>query len=760
MIGLFNRKPTLVRAIRKARKRTFAGVVLDGEDLPSLIAQEQSPEVLEQAIELAGRDSEKIWAERFARRLHEISKEPKHRLPLAKILTAAGRTKEARALLPIAGDGEIAAEVHQLNGVLLAKEGRTKEAFEIFDTLPGGNVHHPAPIVLTVAQEMISQCEVPHSLALAKVLHEKYPAHLLVRAVWLRLQLYAGNHEAALELTKITEAELQKATQYERRAFVEAVAEFYDLSGWVGTLFEYAKDRIEKDPAHWRLYAYAGNSAKASGNDREFADIVDTLRGRNEPDVLALTGISRINTNRREDAKALMQRLRPLSAARYLELKFYYDLNVDDQDEIAATYDLCERCGMQMLGSALGYALHTYYYNCSMETLQSSLTKLEGFRHEAHTSVFYWQTYFRCLIGFKRVSEAERLYRTLPAGLANSAMLKPFSMYFDGQRGEHDRAKRDWTKYLRDTRHRSINARASYPRTVDLKYREKPGAVLLFVCIFNGATYIEWFLDHYRKLGVDHFFVVDNNSTDGGAEMFRRQPDVSLFSSPDSFAGSAFGIFWLNHLIQRFGIGHWCFQVDMDEAFVFPGFSRGRRLADLIAYCEARGFGAVRGFALDMYPERLSIGEGDDLFAQNCYFDTDYFSVGAELPPYVMVQGGLRQRMTGLALSMHKVPLIRAAADTRYIECNHSTTHLPMADVTGAVLHYKFVGDIAGRIKEAVDREEHFGGSVLYRRLDKSLAGKEGGSLLSPFSRKYEDSQSLVATGLIHSSPEWDSFRT
>jgi hypothetical protein len=200
------------------------------------------------------------------------------------------------------------------------------------------------------------------------------------------------------------------------------------------------------------------------------------------------------------------------------------------------------------------------------------------------------------------------------------------------------------------------------------------------------------------------------------------------------------------------------------RSFSIPTVSQNRRengraLRDLLAYCGDRGFGAVRALALDMYPQSLAMVGAADPFAASCYFDVDYVAVPSELPPYVMIQGGLRRRLTGLASSLQKTPLGKLAADVRYIDCNHGATHLPVADVSGALLHYKFVGDLRRRVREAVSREEHFAQSLLYRRLNDSL-GETGwtGLLLSPHSRRYEGAASLVEHGLMASSTAWAAW--
>ena len=139
----------------------------------------------------------------------------------------------------------------------------------------------------------------------------------------------------------------------------------------------------------------------------------------------------------------------------------------------------------------------------------------------------------------------------------------------------------------------------------------------------------------------------------------------------------------------------------------------------------------------------------------------DYDTIRTELPPYNMIQGGLRRRLTGLAVLMHKSPLVLMAPDVRYTECNHTTTHLPQADVSGALLHYKFIGDMRRRVKEAISRREHFGGAIFYRRLD-SAVGSSGanGVLLSSYSRRYDVADTLLHHGLMQSGAAWEGYRS
>ena len=192
---------------------------------------------------------------------------------------------------------------------------------------------------------------------------------------------------------------------------------------------------------------------------------------------------------------------------------------------------------------------------------------------------------------------------------------------------------------------------------------------------------------------------------------------------------------------------------------MFPDCDGRRTLHDLLSYCQQFGFGCVPAIEVDMYPECMETDRSLDAFEASRYFDVDYVVVEAELPPYVVIQGGIRGRLTGLPLSMQKSPLIRMASDVRYFECNHSTTHLPMADVSGALLHYKFVGDMKRRIAQAVARGEHFAGAITYRRLNRAVGAMDrSNSLLSDYSRRYGKAADLELHGLIKGSPQWGAY--
>lgn len=762
-MSLFSlKKDGFGRDIKKAADRGFAALVLDGVDVAEGLQQEDSADILRQAIGIARKFHEPVWLEAAARRLVQIDSGPDSVVELVSVLAAKNKIAEAIEVREsVAADLRSSDAWRATEGVLLAKQGRIEDALAVFDQLEGHRPGvYPAPVVFPTATEMLSQCELETVLPFVSELARRFPSHPLAQALNIRAVLFSGDFDEARRLALAPEFNLDDVPRFDRRAFVEAVVAVISLTGSKVDVFDYVTERIAADKTHWALYTTASDVAKAIWRKKDYDRILAEIPAEVWESAGALAVRARwcIDEHRSDEAEAHISALREKSASLFLNVQFYRMVHMHRPEDVEAAFAACINAGIPRAGPVIGYCMYRYYMGTEQEEYASLLHQLDEFGEASRLDALHWQTRFRCQVAAGMDEAARQEFQALPAGLRKSERLWPFEMYFQASDGRHAEARSGWTRFIREARHFCVNSRSSYPTTATLKYRPRPGAVLLFVNVFNNMTYIDWFLDHYRSLGVDHFFITDNNSTDGIGERLAGEPDVSLFTNRDSFAGSSFGVIWTNHMMQRFGVGHWCFHVDIDEGFIFPGQSDGRTLADLLAYMDEHGYETLTALELDMYPERLQQTDHANLFQANCYFDTDYFTTRSEIPPYVIYQGGIRQRMTGLALSMHKTPLVKVSPDVRYIECNHDATHLPLADVTAAVLHYKFVGDMKARIDEAVDRGEHFAGAVSYRRLNEA-ADRHGWSesLLSEFSRQYEGPHSVEEAGLMAGSAAWEA---
>ena len=158
-----------------------------------------------------------------------------------------------------------------------------------------------------------------------------------------------------------------------------------------------------------------------------------------------------------------------------------------------------------------------------------------------------------------------------------------------------------------------------------------PDAIVLVACVRDEMIRIAEFLDHYRRIGVDHFIIVDNDYNDGTAEFLEQQVDVSLYRTSQSYGGGG-GWAWIETLLERHAAGRWCLVADADELLVYPGYPE-RSVRDVIAYHEAHGFTAMASLLLDMHaatlcPPHDAVGSLFDLCP---YYDSDGIHVTCRL---------------------------------------------------------------------------------------------------------------------------------
>ena len=134
-----------------------------------------------------------------------------------------------------------------------------------------------------------------------------------------------------------------------------------------------------------------------------------------------------------------------------------------------------------------------------------------------------------------------------------------------------------------------------------------PGQILLFTTLRNERIRLPYFLEYYRRLGVQHVFAVDNDSNDGSREYLAEQPDCSVWRTGASYKRARYGMDWINGLLSQYANRHWALVVDPDEFFVYP-YMDTRPLRALTEWLDAsrrRSFGAL---LIDMYSD-LKISE-------------------------------------------------------------------------------------------------------------------------------------------------------
>ena len=290
--------------------------------------------------------------------------------------------------------------------------------------------------------------------------------------------------------------------------------------------------------------------------------------------------------------------------------------------------------------------------------------------------------------------------------------------------------------------------------------------VLLFSVVRNESARIPYFLDYYRSIGVDHFFFIDNGSTDDFAATVAECRDVSVWYTEASYRKANCGLHWSNALMRRHADRHWVLLVDPDEFLVFPYVDR-RNLKELTNFLDSEGRRSFFCILVDMY----GAGSFNDAYCragENPLDVCPYFDAAGYKQKYnpvyhnIWVQGGVRQRIffreaPESAPALNKIPLVKWRWVYSYISSTHIVlpTHLnePHAEShlspTGALLHFKLMSSLREKAEEEMVRGEHFGGSVEYRSYLQTI-GQEDQPLMFANSVRYEDWRQLEALGLLN----------
>ncbi|WP_101066865.1 glycosyltransferase family 2 protein [Roseovarius salinarum] len=293
----------------------------------------------------------------------------------------------------------------------------------------------------------------------------------------------------------------------------------------------------------------------------------------------------------------------------------------------------------------------------------------------------------------------------------------------------------------------------------------RPGDILLFSTFRNERVRLPYFLRYYREMGISHFLMVDNASTDGGRDYLAEQEDVSLWSTGASYKRSRFGVDWLNWLQSRYGHGHWTLVVDPDEFFVYP-FCDTRPIRALTDWLDVSSIRSFSAMLLDMYPKgtinATPYSAGQDPLEIASWFDPGNYTIEKNhFYGNLWIQGGPRARVffrdaPGQAPALNKIPLVKWHRRYAYVSSTHML--LPRGlnlvydewggeRVSGMLLHTKFLDTFPAKAREEMARRQHYANSKEYAAYSEGLA--EQTELWCKWSEKYINWRQLEILGLM-----------
>lgn len=293
----------------------------------------------------------------------------------------------------------------------------------------------------------------------------------------------------------------------------------------------------------------------------------------------------------------------------------------------------------------------------------------------------------------------------------------------------------------------------------------KPRDILAVIVLRNEAARIPFFLDYYRKLGVGHFLFIDNDSTDDLMAILSAQQDCSVWNTPDSYKASNFGLYWQNHLLRRYGPGHWCLMLDPDEFLVYPHMDT-RTLRELTEFLDQEGKESFFSVMLDMYGsgrvDEAHYTRGQPPLEVCPWFDASGYYQEYQ-PNYWnwWVRGGVRRRIFSKqapwdAPALNKTVLVKWKPYFSYLSSAHMLwprrLNLPHFNdglaPTGCLLHFKYLSLIKEKVEEEMQRQQHYAGSREYITYRDGLL--KGQLLWHPGSVAFSGWRQCVQLGLMN----------
>ncbi|RYG91384.1 glycosyltransferase family 2 protein [Loktanella sp. IMCC34160] len=312
---------------------------------------------------------------------------------------------------------------------------------------------------------------------------------------------------------------------------------------------------------------------------------------------------------------------------------------------------------------------------------------------------------------------------------------------------------------------RAVRKRRELSVVADRTEKIRPEDVLVFSTFRNEDVRLPFFLQYYRNMGISHFLMVDNGSSDGGREYLAEQPDVSLWTTDASYKKSRFGVDWLNWLQMKYGHNHWCLVVDPDEFLVYP-FCDTRPIQALTDWLDASALRSFGAMLLDMYPkgglEAQPYGKGQNPLEIANWFDSGNYSISRN-PEYrnLWIQGGPRARAffsetPAAAPALNKIPLVKWDRRFAYVSSTHML--LPRGlnltydewggeKASGILLHTKFLDTFSAKAEEELNRRQHYANSLEYKAYADGVTRDP--DLWCKWSEKYINWRQLEILGLM-----------
>jgi hypothetical protein len=304
--------------------------------------------------------------------------------------------------------------------------------------------------------------------------------------------------------------------------------------------------------------------------------------------------------------------------------------------------------------------------------------------------------------------------------------------------------------------------------------RNQPDPEALTLCAVgrNEMYFLPTFLEHYRKLGIEQFAILNDRSTDGTTEYLLSQPDVVMFESAhrygdevalpanmiDKMPNGRILYIWRTIFYNRFAKGKWAIQTDLDEFIHLPP---GKTFKDIAAILDLNGANVAYGLMLDVYPESLSdlafMATQSELDpSARWYFDAEphlqlrsgriprtlhpgararlyhtfetsrlYPELGMPMPEYKSWWKRMKHTRFGTRIPVYNTlqkPVMAKWPDGAYFTNSHNTSIDACDSILLPFQHYRFTGALYAKIEMAIRENSYSSGSRDHHLLSDLLS--------------------------------------
>ncbi|MGA0560037.1 glycosyltransferase family 2 protein [Larkinella sp. VNQ87] len=329
----------------------------------------------------------------------------------------------------------------------------------------------------------------------------------------------------------------------------------------------------------------------------------------------------------------------------------------------------------------------------------------------------------------------------------------------------------NWKRHRINSQYQSLKNRSNSTicRLDQSTIPNKKNEIRLFAIMRNESLRLPYFINYYKNLQVDRFFLLDNASTDQSVELALAEKNVHVFSTGDAYRNHWY---WMEHLLETYGKNHWCVVVDIDELLSFPN-AENLSIRDMCQFLEQTESTALRALLLDLYSDQairdISYQPGQNPLEVVPYFDTSHYEVTF---PYfdrknwktfdsTHYTGGMRERIFGKSTpitSLNKFPLFQNSSGTYLGQGMHAINGAWVSDLQGVVFHTKFLQDFIQEAEEESIREQHFNKASYYKDFNRKLTQTPDLCLANQDSVRFQDSAQLVELGLMKTNPQFEKF--